>query len=432
MKKFLVLTLAILIFISGQTFVSAASFPEPEKLEGISVNASTLDGKDGYYFEIIEILAEYGYGIPGDCITTYVTIVNDLKVSIIIPSERPIRFFSMYNSPKFSLDKHKNLYEKEMFYGFSTESQPPIEFKNLGSYSNIEYLDWNSTYAIAGEVDLVQTDIIVKPGESFTLNVNMYWTFDVDNITNTSSLHRIHIPIDYGQLEGSVSVNYVDEKGEKIIDSEELTGNVGTPYDISIKDLEGYTFLRADGKLKGNFEEENQKVDLVYSKNKKVEQIAYLKVTTDGEKNKSTSTKIKIDLSKVPESGDLTINDVSIAPGKRVTGEIKKNEIIALGNGSYELKLKGSWKEGDSLDVSLDKEGTEFTPSHQTASLHKCKTDGNRNGLNTGNIASQHMSNNSHQVISPKTGEKNAITYTLGAFTIASSLILIRLRRRKL
>lgn len=64
-----------------------------------------------------------------------------------------------------------------------------------------------------------------------------------------------------------VVIHYIDENGNKIIDSDSLTGTVGTPFTITPKTIDGYTFNKAIGETSGVFTESDQTITLIYTKN---------------------------------------------------------------------------------------------------------------------------------------------------------------------
>lgn len=115
--------------------------------------------------------------------------------------------------------------------------------------------------------------------------------------------------------------------------------------------------------------------DFVYETNFAIgdDNINYVDAIADGVKGKETSTKIVIDLSKAPEVGDLTINDITL----NSTNTINKDDLTSLGNGKYELAISGTWNEGISVDVVLAKDGVVFTPNVHSTTLHtKAKDNG--------------------------------------------------------
>ncbi|WP_261806461.1 MucBP domain-containing protein [Lapidilactobacillus luobeiensis] len=66
--------------------------------------------------------------------------------------------------------------------------------------------------------------------------------------------------------QGKVTVHYQDVEGNKIADSAELKGNVGTEYQAEKKQVADYTFKEVIGADSGQFKEAEQEVTFVYEK----------------------------------------------------------------------------------------------------------------------------------------------------------------------
>src|SRR5699024_7331167 len=66
--------------------------------------------------------------------------------------------------------------------------------------------------------------------------------------------------------ESTVNVTYVDEDGEEIADSEELTDEVGESYKAEQKDIDGYEFVEVNGDEEGEHGEDDATVEYVYEK----------------------------------------------------------------------------------------------------------------------------------------------------------------------
>lgn len=114
----------------------------------------------------------------------------------------------------------------------------------------------------------------------------------------------------------------------------------------------------------------------VYTTNFRIEEgIDFLSVIANGKEDKETSTKITIELSKIPVVGELTVDDISIASQTGASITINKDTLISLGNGMYELAVNGTWDEGTIIDVTVEKDGTVFNPDTRSTVLHKAKTD---------------------------------------------------------
>ena len=67
--------------------------------------------------------------------------------------------------------------------------------------------------------------------------------------------------------DGKVVVNYVDEEGKPVADTEETQGKIGDPYTTAAKDIDGYDYLRVEGDpAEGTYAEGTKTVTYVYKK----------------------------------------------------------------------------------------------------------------------------------------------------------------------
>lgn len=84
-------------------------------------------------------------------------------------------------------------------------------------------------------------------------------------------------------LTGSIIVNYEDQSGNIIADTETLTGPIGESYVLNKKNIEGYTFKEVLGETSGKFESNEQTITVLYTKNVAVEQRVNIKfIKEDG------------------------------------------------------------------------------------------------------------------------------------------------------
>lgn len=67
----------------------------------------------------------------------------------------------------------------------------------------------------------------------------------------------------------TITIDFVDEQGNKIKNSETLTGDVGSAYSIPREVIPGYHWVRTDGAESGKFDATDSKVTLVYAKDAK-------------------------------------------------------------------------------------------------------------------------------------------------------------------
>ncbi|WP_199190583.1 MucBP domain-containing protein, partial [Latilactobacillus fuchuensis] len=75
------------------------------------------------------------------------------------------------------------------------------------------------------------------------------------------------ITYQYTKIAKAVTVKYEDADGNKLADSETITGNVGDSYTVAQKDIKGYTFKMVTGQETGTLGETAQTVTYVYTKN---------------------------------------------------------------------------------------------------------------------------------------------------------------------
>lgn len=162
--------------------------------------------------------------------------------------------------------------------------------------------------------------------------------------------------------------------------------------------------------------------------------IEYISAEANGEEDVQTSSKITLTLSK--DIDGLTIEDITLLPLTKAMTYINKNELVALGQGEYELFIDGTWNEGTKVNVTLSKEDLVFLPDTHLVTLHQKesiptqeetgKPETNEN--NSSDIAVNHPINNT-----PQTGDRTMFT----GFTTAliGSLVVviasIKLRKEK-
>ncbi|WP_099225353.1 MucBP domain-containing protein [Listeria costaricensis] len=72
--------------------------------------------------------------------------------------------------------------------------------------------------------------------------------------TTTNSYAKVKIPVQIEEAtEGQVTVNYLDENGEPLADSEVLTGTVGTDYTTTPKEIDGYELIGTPDNATGQY-----------------------------------------------------------------------------------------------------------------------------------------------------------------------------------
>ncbi|TPR41949.1 hypothetical protein DY124_07900, partial [Apilactobacillus micheneri] len=93
---------------------------------------------------------------------------------------------------------------------------------------------------------------------------------------NTGSFY--FIPYIYG---GEVIIKYIDDKGNKLADSNNLSGNIGDRYYTNAKNINGYTLTKSPDNANGTYTKDDITVTYVYSKNANKPQTQTGRVTTN-------------------------------------------------------------------------------------------------------------------------------------------------------
>ena len=90
-----------------------------------------------------------------------------------------------------------------------------------------------------------------------------------DNATGVFTIAGVTVTYIYkddsAPEEGTVTVSYKDEDGEKIAEDTILSGAIGEPYQTSPQEIEGYTFSKVEGEETGTYTEENQTITYTYA-----------------------------------------------------------------------------------------------------------------------------------------------------------------------
>src|SRR5690625_4952435 len=75
----------------------------------------------------------------------------------------------------------------------------------------------------------------------------------------------VYAPVEDEGDAAPVTVEYVDEDGDPIADPEELTGDIGEPYEFRREECDGYELVEEPENADGEFTEESQTVTYVYA-----------------------------------------------------------------------------------------------------------------------------------------------------------------------
>ncbi|WP_261806460.1 MSCRAMM family protein [Lapidilactobacillus luobeiensis] len=149
------------------------------------------------------------------------------------------------------------------------DTQELLAGANFGLYLNgVQVQELTSTTEISLLDKLlpgVYTIKVLTAPVGYKLNDAAEQNFKIDqdhkDAKITFNFQKLPVPV-----QGKVTVHYQDVEGNKIADSEELKGEVGTEYQAVEKAVADYTFKEVIGADSGQFTEADQEVTFIYEK----------------------------------------------------------------------------------------------------------------------------------------------------------------------
>lgn len=119
--------------------------------------------------------------------------------------------------------------------------------------------------------DTILNDGLV--GQTYTTTPKVLTGYTLDqthlpsNATGTFGDEPISVTYVYDQMDGApVTVTYVDDAGESLIEAKTLTGKYGDHYTAQAKTITGYDLKTVQGNQQGTFTDQPQSVTFVYTK----------------------------------------------------------------------------------------------------------------------------------------------------------------------
>src|SRR5690625_1403507 len=175
---------------------------------------------------------------------------------------------------------------------------------------------------------------------------------------NADTLRDFPIPEALLYRAAPVTIEHVDENGNELAPSENLTGNIGDPYETEPKNIDGYELIETPNNATGEFTEDDQTVTYVY---KPVEE---------------TPEEGTVDVEYVDEDGN------ELADPEELTGAIDDSyETEPKDNDSYEVIEKPDMTRGeyteDDQTVTYVYKPVEETPEEGTVDVEYVDEDGN-------------------------------------------------------
>lgn len=96
-------------------------------------------------------------------------------------------------------------------------------------------------------------------------SVNVQATDKAGNVSNTVNV-TVHVATPAPVAGANITVNYLDSDGNKLAESDTLTGTIDSNYQSTSKKISGYTLETTPKNATGTFTDTPQTVDYIYKK----------------------------------------------------------------------------------------------------------------------------------------------------------------------
>lgn len=106
---------------------------------------------------------------------------------------------------------------------------------------------------------------IVNLAVSGDYSVNVQATDKAGNVSNTVNV-TVHVATPAPVAGANITVNYLDNDGNKLAESDTLTGTIDSKYQSTSKKISGYTLVTTPKNATGTFTDTPQTVDYIYKK----------------------------------------------------------------------------------------------------------------------------------------------------------------------
>ena len=148
---------------------------------------------------------------------------------------------------------------------------PAEQGKVIVHYQDEEQNSLSPDVELTGDIDDIYT-AEVKPFDDYVLkgiegNVSGKFTAQDQEVT------LIYAKKGSGTEKGVLIVDYQDETGHPLLNSEVTIGEIDEDYETTQKDIEGYTFKEVQGNVTGKYVDGITRVTYIYTKDKEPEKL---------------------------------------------------------------------------------------------------------------------------------------------------------------
>ena len=229
-------------------------------------------------------------------------------------------------------------------YVFKESSKPLTGTLNENTEINLVYKKGTQTLTVK-HIDIdTGAEIADKVSETkevgyaYTITPLQHEKYDYveasESLTGNLESNK-EITLKYRKKSKTITVNYVDEKGNKIKDPSTLTKKIDEEYNIEKPEIQNYTFKSSSKPLTGTITD-NDNITLTYSKDEKTLTVKYIHRSDNGEVEIKESKTEKLEFDK-----DYSVDKPEIAGYKfkeadsDLTGKLTDNKVIKLYYSKY-------------------------------------------------------------------------------------------------
>ncbi|MBP2100278.1 MucBP domain-containing protein [Enterococcus rivorum] len=248
-------------------------------------------------------------------------------------------------------------------------------------------------------------------------------------ISSGTYLHSFEVS-DKPEVGASVVVNFKDVDGKEIMPSEALVGGVlGSSFEVTPKEIGGYTLKETIGSPTGVFTTETQEITFIYEKEKYSEDIGTVSVhfeTKEGKKIKDSTVLSGIvgdtyQVEKNPAISGYTLKDIK----GELDGIYKKNpqDVTFIYEKNDESTGSSTQPESSETNSSSENKAKKITDSTTSSSSMGSFPNGQSSQASTDEPNSKKLPNTGEQV--------NSIYLLIGGILVAIGAFVYWLRKKK-
>ena len=237
----------------------------PKDLSATGYNYVSGDGVKNITLTLEDMTINYYYSIINGTVTVrYV----DAKGNNIIPEEvHEERISTEFNFAAKKFSKYNLIDTVGKTVGKYNKKAKTItftyDFKNSGDLTVNYYLEGTNEKILDSKI------IFGKIADKYSVHSKEIYGYKLEKVegkeTGKLTKKDIFINYFYSIINGTVTVKYVDLKGNSILEDKIHTEQIGTEFDFKAIEIENYVFIKAEGNTIGEYSEEENTITFIYT-----------------------------------------------------------------------------------------------------------------------------------------------------------------------